>query len=171
MNLKKINSLSSYSKDASDTHGEVFTPFPLINQMADSLPREIWSDPQKTFYDPCAGKGNMPAVILERLMVGLMLVLPDENARYKHILEKQIYMAEYQRSSARDIESVFNPKDGFHQGRLKLNLYVGDSLQMPRNFWDLAWDERISRYPQHYVWEDTPEDKIQYVEITAKPLF
>jgi len=168
---KNIKILSSYSKDNSKVHGEVFTPFPLIEQMLDSLPKSIWSDPSKTFFDPCAGKGNMPAVILERLMKGLSEIFPDENNRYKHILENQIYMAECQRQSARDIDSVFNPKDGFHQGELKLNLYVGDTLQMPKNFWDLPWEERKSRYPQHHVWNDTPEDKIQYVEITAKPLF
>jgi len=162
----KIKELSTYSKNNSDLYGEVFTPFPLINQMCDSLPREIWSDPTKTFLDPCAGKGQMPAVILERLMVGLMLVFPDETIRYKHIMEKQIYMAEYQRQSARDIESIFNPT-----GELHLNLYVGDTLRMPKNFWDLSYEKRLSRYPQHHVSDNTPDDKMVYAEVTSEPLF
>jgi hypothetical protein len=146
MIISKIQQISSYSKNNSDTHGEVFTPFPLINEMLDSLPQEIFKDPTKTFYDPTAGKGNMPAVIVERLMNGLKEIFPDETARYKHIMEKQIYMAEYQRESAEDIEKIFNP-----DGKLKLNLYVGDSLKIPEDFWDLKFEKRIKKYPAHYV--------------------
>jgi len=29
-------------------NGEVFTPFPLIEEMLDKLPQEIWSDKTKT---------------------------------------------------------------------------------------------------------------------------
>ncbi len=144
--ISKIQNLSAYSKDKSDVHGEVFTPFPLINEMLDSLPQDIFKDPNKTWFDPSAGNGNMPAVIVERLMDGLKDIFPDEKARYKHIMEKQIYMAELQRDSAKNIEEVFNPDK-----ELSLNLYVGDSLKIPEDFWDLSFKERIREYPKHYV--------------------
>ena len=37
---------------------EDFTPEPLINEMLDKLPQEVWSDPSKTFLDNSAGNGN-----------------------------------------------------------------------------------------------------------------
>ncbi len=142
----KILDLSKYSKDKSNSHGEVFTPFTLINEMLDSLPQKLFKDPNKTWFDPSAGNGNMPAVIVERLMDGLKDIFPDEKARYKHIMEKQIFMAELQRDSAKNIEDVFNPDK-----ELNLNLYVGDSLKIPEDFWDLSFNERIREYPKHYV--------------------
>ena len=137
----KIQDLSVHSKDLSESHGEVFTPFPLINEMLDSLPKEVFSDPKKTFFDPSAGKGNMPAVIVERLMKGLKEIFPDEKKRYKHIMEKQIFMAEFQRTSCEDIERIFNPDK-----KLKLNLYCGDTPAMPDDFFDLPFNERIETY-------------------------
>jgi hypothetical protein len=32
--------------------GEVFTPAPLVNEMLDRIPEEVWVNPEKTFLDP-----------------------------------------------------------------------------------------------------------------------
>lgn len=165
--LKKINELSSYSKNKSDTHGEVFTPFPLIEQMCDAISKTVWLDSKHTFFDPCAGKGNMPAVIVTRLMTGLSEEIPNENERYKHIMEKQIYMAEFQRESALDIEKIFNPT-----GKLKLNLYVGDFLVMPEDFFDLSFQKRMKTYPQHCIHGKIPKGvKSEPGKKHSKPLW
>jgi hypothetical protein len=147
MNLiEQVERASAHSKGKSDELGEVFTPGALIEQMLDALPIEDWCDPKKTWFDPCAGKGNFQAHVVTRLMVGLETSIPDEVKRYRHIMEKMIYMAEYQRESAKFIESTFNPT-----GKLKLNLYVGDSLSIPPDFWTVKWDERVKIWPQHYT--------------------
>ena len=52
---EKVKTESTYSKDKSDEHGEVFTPFELINEMLDQVSPETWSDSTKTVFDPCAG--------------------------------------------------------------------------------------------------------------------
>jgi hypothetical protein len=127
----KIKNESQYSKDKSDKHGEVFTPNELINEMLDELPQEIWSDKTKTWFDPCAGKGNFPIQIIKRLMIGLEHEIEDEYERYKHIMENQIYMGEYQYESAEFIRQVFNPNND-----IKINLYEGDTLNMPDNYFD-----------------------------------
>jgi len=150
--IKAIENQSVYSKDKSNKFGEVFTPTELIMEMLASLPDELWKDPTKTFFDPCSGFGNFPAVVITKLMDTLEQQIPDETERYKHILENQIYMAEYQKESAEFIEQTFNPTK-----ELKLNLYVGDSLTMPEDFFDLPFNTRITRYPQHYVWGQIPE--------------
>ena len=125
----------------------MFTPWKLINEMCDGFPKEDWSTPTITFLDPCTGRGNMPAVIVQRLMAGLKEFCPDESERYRHIMEKQIYMGELQRENAMAIDRIFNPDK-----TLQLNLYVGDSLKMPEDFFDLPFRERIKKYPRNYVW-------------------
>jgi len=140
----KIQEVSTYSKEKSDQHGEVFTPPALINEMLAQLPRDIWEDKTKTWFDPCAGKGNFPILILKRLFVHLQEHIPNEEERLKHIIENQLFMAEYQPESAEFVDLVFSLG-----GKYKVNLYVGNTLEMPDTFFDLSWEERKIKYPQN----------------------
>lgn len=135
--IEKVRGASVYSKDKSDKHGEVFTPFELIDEMLDEFPADTWTDPNKTFFDPCAGKGNFPIKIIERLFKGLADVIPDEEERLKHIVEKQIYIAEYQSTSASFCKELLQFNRNF-----KVNLFHGDTLKMPDNYFDKPWKER-----------------------------
>lgn len=45
---------------------EDFTPDPLVQEMLDKLPQEVWTDPSKTFLDNSAGNGNFLVAILRR---------------------------------------------------------------------------------------------------------
>lgn len=141
-----ISKKSLYSKEKSDKHGEVFTPNELIYEMISKLPREIWEDKTKTFFDPCAGKGNFPIYLVKKLFIHLQDAIADEEERLKHIIENQIYMAEFQRESAEFIATAFTFGKGY-----KVNLYVGDTLQMPEDFFDLSWEERRKKYPDNVV--------------------
>ena len=143
---KLITDRSSYSKEKSDKLGEVFTPNELIYEMISKLPRDIWEDPSKTFLDPCAGKGNFPIYIVKKLFVHLQEHIVDEEERLKHIVEKQLFMAEFQRESAEFIATTFTFGKGY-----KVNLYVGDTLQMPEDFFDLTYEERREKYPENVV--------------------
>ena len=143
---KLITNNSSYSKEKSNKHGEVFTPNELIYEMISKLPRDIWEDPSKTFLDPCSGKGNFPIYIVKKLFVHLKEHIVDEEERLKHIVEKQLFMAEFQRESAEFIATAFTFGKGY-----KVNLYVGDTLQMPEDFFDLSWEERREKYPDNVV--------------------
>ena len=44
---------------------EVFTPIPLVNDMLNKLPKEVWEE-NKTFLDPACGNGNFLVEILKR---------------------------------------------------------------------------------------------------------
>ena len=151
--LNKVSNLiqqeSTYSKDKSDKHGEVFTPPELINEMLNKLPREIWEDKNKTWFDPCAGKGNFPITILKRLFIHLQEHIIDDEERLKYIIENQLYMAEYQKESAEFTDLVLS-----FGGRYKVNMYVGDTLSIPEDFFDLSWEERQKKYPQYVVTQD-----------------
>lgn len=127
----KISEISTYSKDKSDKHGEVFTPPALINEILDQLPPDIWKDKTKTWFDPAAGKGNFHVQVLIRLFEGLKNEIPDEEERLKNIIERQLYFAEYQPESAEFIAREFS-----FGGKYKVNLYVGNTLEMPEDYFD-----------------------------------
>ena len=78
-------------RDIARKEAEVITPMPLVQEMLDALPKDIWSDKSKTFLDPCCGSGSFLVAIFYRLMDGLADVIPDEKERAKHILDNQIY--------------------------------------------------------------------------------
>tara|TARA_B110000285_G_scaffold192690_1_gene221232 strand:- start:38 stop:505 length:468 start_codon:yes stop_codon:yes gene_type:complete len=145
----RIQQESTYSKGKSDELGEVFTPPELINEMLNQLPRDIWEDKDKTWFDPAVGKGNFPIIILKRLFVHLQEHIIDDEERLKHIIENQLYMAEYQEESAEFTDLVLS-----FGGRYKVNMYVGDTLSMPEDFFDLSWEERQKKYPQYVVTQD-----------------
>lgn len=46
--------------------GEVFTPAPLVNEMLDRFPNEVWVNPEKTFLDPSCGDGNFLVEVVRR---------------------------------------------------------------------------------------------------------
>ena len=137
---------SLYSREKSDTLGEVFTPPELIYEMIRTLPEGSWSTESKTFLDPCAGKGNFPIYIVKMLFIGLQDVIVNEEKRLQHIVENQLYMAEYQADSAKFINTVFTFGKEF-----KVNLYVGDTLTMPEDFFDLSWEDRRVKYPENCI--------------------
>ena len=128
---QRITELSTYSKEKSDKLGEVFTPNELINEMLDQLPNEIWTDPTKTWFDPAAGHGNFHIQVLKRLYNGLRNQFNTPTDCIKHIVENQLYFAEYQQESADNIKELFS-----FGGRFRVNLYVGNTLEMPSNYFE-----------------------------------
>ena len=128
----EIQNLSTYSKDKSDKHGEVFTPPELINEVLNQLPTELWSDKTKTWFDPASGNGNFHIIVLKRLFDGLSSQIPDDKERVKHIVEKQLYFAEYQRVSTQNTAELFS-----FGGLCEVNIYCGNTLDMPDNYFNL----------------------------------
>ena len=46
--------------------GEVFTPTPLVQEVLDRLPQELFKEPSKTFIDPACGDGQFLGEVLIR---------------------------------------------------------------------------------------------------------
>ena len=165
-NIKsRIFEVSVYSKSKSADHGEVFTPFDLITEMVKKIPLTTLTDPSKTYFDPCAGKGNFPIILVKALMKTLAKAIPDEADRLKHIIENQIYMAEFQDTSANFIAYHFQMSAG-----LKVNLYKGDSLQIPDDFFDLTYDERREKYPDNCVLEAVEPEIVPEIVVDTPSL-
>jgi type I restriction-modification system DNA methylase subunit len=48
--------------------GEVFTPTPLVQEILDQLPQDLFQDPAKTFCDPSCGDGQFLGEVIIRKM-------------------------------------------------------------------------------------------------------
>jgi len=80
--------------------GEVFTPEFLVNDMLDTLPTEVWSNPNLKWFDPCGGANMVfPIEIYKRLMVSLSNYEKDVSKLDNHIWDNMIFICELQEES------------------------------------------------------------------------
>ena len=56
----------SRRKNSDVNSQEFFTPYSIVKRMADKIPDEDWSDPEKTFLEPAAGNGQFVCYIIYR---------------------------------------------------------------------------------------------------------
>lgn len=70
---------------------EVFTPPKLANTMLDTLPQELFSNPEARFLDPACKSGVFLREIAKRLIIGLEPHITDPKERLEHILRHQLY--------------------------------------------------------------------------------
>ena len=114
--------------------GEVFTPVNFINNdmlwdleayYKKKYDKNIYEDETLKWGDTTTGMGNFPIAIYYKLMEGLKIKIPNEKDRKKHILEKMLFMAEYNKKNCFIVKQIFNLNNDY-----KLNLYEGNSLQL-----------------------------------------
>ena len=105
------------------TMGEVMTPISLVEEMLDTLPDNVWTNPDLKWLDPCNGAGIFVSIIVQRLLKGLVNFEPNEDLRYKHIMENMIYVGELQPKNMFLYLYAFDPQD-----KLDLNIYCGSYL-------------------------------------------
>lgn len=70
---------------------EVFTPRKTCDMILDSLPDEVWHNPNYKWLNPATKNGIFEREIAIRLDDGLKGVIPDQKKRRKHILQNMIY--------------------------------------------------------------------------------
>ena len=73
---------------------QIFTPREVVNKMLNTLETEnpgIFSNPNLTFCDLHTKSGLFLTEISKRLNHGLVNIIPDEQARLKHIFEEQLF--------------------------------------------------------------------------------
>lgn len=109
--------------------GEVFTPMKLVGEMLNTLPEEVWKNPNLKWLDPAAGMGNFPVAVYMRLIEGLRYVKGYENEekRRKHILENMLYMVEIDKTNVFMMRKIFCGKI------YKLNIFEGSFLDYKNN--------------------------------------
>ena len=136
--------------------GEVFTPIPLINEMLDKLPQEVWINPDLKWLDPANGMGNFMIIIYFRLNEGLKDIFMNDEVRKKHILENMLYMSELNKKNCFITKQIFDINNIF-----KLNIYNGDSLLLNTvKEWGLEkFDIIVGNPPYQEVYADTNKSK------------
>ena len=79
-NIEQFLDLSNYATDervarrkgGNKSTQEFFTPYEIVKKMADKIPEEDWSNPNKTFCEPCFGNGQFVIYIIwNRLQHGI----------------------------------------------------------------------------------------------------
>ena len=127
--LEFLNANLKPTKEKKEKNGEVFTPIKLIEEMMDKLTDanpNIWSNPNLKWLDPAAGMGNFSVVVYLRLMEGLKKQMPNIETRKKHILEKMLYMVEYDRTNSFMMSKIFCGN------KYKLNIFTGSFIEDKR---------------------------------------
>ena len=104
--------------------GEVMTPLELVKSMLNKLPQDVWSNPNLKWLDSCNGTGPYPIMVIYKLMNGLSEWEPDDEKRYKHIVENMIYVGEIQPKNMFLYMCAVDPFDAY-----KLNIYTGSFLE------------------------------------------
>ena len=94
--------------------GEVMTPLDLVKEMLATLPKEVWSNPDLKWLDPANGTGPFPIMVIYKLMKGLEEWQPNEELRYKHIIENMIYVCEIQPKNMFLYLCAVDPKDEYN---------------------------------------------------------
>jgi hypothetical protein len=120
--LEQINKILPFTEKAKNERGEVFTPMALVNEMLDKLPEDVWENKNLKWLDPSAGMGNFPVAVYMRLMKRLKVVIPSEEERRKHILEKMLYMVEIDKANVFMINKIFCGRT------YKLNIFEGSFI-------------------------------------------
>lgn len=79
-NIEQFLSLEGYNtdervsrrKNSEVNSQEFFTPYSIVKRMCEKIPDEDWSDPDKTFLEPCAGNFQFGVyMIYNRLLHGI----------------------------------------------------------------------------------------------------
>jgi len=105
--IQQIFNISNFNKH---TYGEVNTDFILINKMLDMLPKNVFTDKNKKWLDPCCGKGYFPIVLYFKLFKSLQKTIPNSLKRHNHIIENMIYMIEINKEHIDELFELFGEK-------------------------------------------------------------
>lgn len=105
--------------------GEIFTPLHIVTEMLDNIPNEVWRQPHYKWLEPSCGKGIFIDEIYKRL-----IVYHSED----HIFTNMLYACEIWKPNVIATKQKFD----------KLNLYVGNTLEMS---WDFKFDVVIGNPP------------------------
>lgn len=131
------------------TLGEVMTPNFLVNDMLNTLPAEVWSNPSLKWLDPCSGVGVFACVIVERLMEGLKDAIPNDEERYKHIVENMLYVGELQPKNMFLFLCAFDPRDEYGMNVYTGSFLVEDFDNHSKNVWGIDKFDIIVQNPPY----------------------
>lgn len=103
---------------------------PMLKDLEENV-EGVWNNPNLKFLDCSNGVGPFPIMVIWKLMSGLSEWQPDQELRYKHIVENMIYVCELQPKNMFLYMCALDPNDEYD-----LNVYTG-------SFLDKEFDEHM----------------------------
>lgn len=118
--------------------GEVFTPTPLVQEILEQLPPELFTDPTKTFIDPSCGDGQFLSEVLIRKM---------ENGIDFETALSTIYGVELMPDNAKLCRERLLCGESHLAHIVERNIFEADFLVFAPLLEHLSWDEACLQYP------------------------
>ncbi len=176
-NLKNYIDLptKSTNKDK-ELYGEVLTPFSLVNDMLDIIPKKDFTNLHLKWLDPGTGTGNYSIVLYFRLLDGLKDKITDIEERKDYIIENMIYMVELRDENVETLKYYFGENANIiHENYLDWNPYnkfdyiIGNP---PFNFNGLKKvptnNKTNKKHDGYTVWNDFVKKNISLLKRNSK---
>ena len=141
-------------------YSEISTQYEIRYDMLETVNPEFWKKIRKVL-EPCAGKGGFVIDIIDRFMDGLSDSIPDEELRYKTIVEECLYFADINATNIFIIKLLIDPENKY-----KLNCFEGNTLEL--NFieeWGINYFNAVIGNPPYN------EDPTKTGDPHMKPLY
>ena len=136
-----INKYLKINQNKKVNQGEVFTPFLLIIEMLELLPKTIWKNPNLKWLDPGCGIGNFSMCVYYFLNEGLKSWEKNDLKRHNHIIENMLYMIEL------DKENI----------KISKNIFGSNSNIIHSNFLDISeWKNKIGFEKFNIIYGNPP---------------
>ena len=115
MSIKTTNIndfIQDFTVKTEDKHfyGEIYSPFSLIKSMLGLFNQSVFSNPNAKWLDTGAGTGYFSMVLFDLLNNGLITVIPLEEERKTHIIERMLYLIELKPENVITLRERFGPK-------------------------------------------------------------
>ena len=134
-------------------HGEILTPFkelaePMV-KLVEKYDTEFWKNKSHKVLDSSAGYGTFLILSAYKFMVGLKDEFPDEEERFKWIVENCLYYGELQAKSVFSWLVAIDPHNEY-----KTNIYWGNFLtedfdKHMKNVWKVESFDLIIQNPPY----------------------
>lgn len=127
-NSKQLSELIDKYLEATELeksgNAEIPTLFKLREESLNKIPYDFWKTPKK-IIEPSCGKGGYIVDIIDKFMVGLKYVIPDEKERYKTIVEECIYFSDINPTNIFICKLLIDPYNEY-----KLNYNEGNTMEL-----------------------------------------
>ena len=152
-NIEKFLDLTGYDtkervsrrKNSKINTQEFFTPYSIVKRMADKIPEEDWSNPDKTFCEPAFGNGQFVIYIIwNRIQHGIDWETALETCYGVELMQDNVYETHGRIIKLFDTLNIDYDEDVAMDIMLK-NLVCSDFFKWNFEEWRLYTDDELKK--------------------------
>lgn len=106
-NLLNIKNFENIKINNKFIHSHVNTPYSIVEQMVDLIPKEMFYNKDYKWLDPGCGYGHFSIVIYQRLFKCIRPFFVDEIKTHNHIVENMLYMVDINETMINYVKNLF----------------------------------------------------------------